>query len=471
MQEQYSIIFLAAYVILVIAIGIKNSHSKDSTDYFLASRKLPAWLLAITFIASWWGGGSAIDLVDIAYTDGLASFWIYGIPVLVSTLVMYLLADKIRSSNTISQSEILTQRYNKTAGDLLTIFIIIFMVIGAGVQVVVIGHFFQSFFSISYLSGAIIGSMIVLFYSLFGGFRGVVLTDLLQFVFFLAGGVILFIFAYKLSGGWHAIENHAIQMGKLDYTKFWKHAPDYFVFVFTFGASWSVQANVWQRISAAKSSTSARRMMAIALFAFIPLYLMVTLTGMFSLTIFEAVPSGGIVAKMISMIEMPIVGALIFVGLCSAIMSTMDSLINTGALSITVDIYHKYINPKASNRATVLAGRISTLIVFLMALFIGVRIESVVKISWIGADFITTGAFVPLLGGFFWKRASSRAAVTSMVFGLLFSSYNMCVALGANFPTLWKIASVEQALVGVGISFLLFVSISLLDKKNATRIS
>lgn len=77
-----TIIFLVLYVIAIIAVGIWNNKNDSREDYFLASRKLPAWLLAITFIASWWGGGSAIDLVDHAHKNGMNSFWIYGVPVL-----------------------------------------------------------------------------------------------------------------------------------------------------------------------------------------------------------------------------------------------------------------------------------------------------------------------------------------------------------------------------------------------------
>lgn len=96
-----TIVFLALYVLGIIAVGVWNSKSRNSEDYFLASRKLPAWLLAVTFIASWWGGGSAIDLVDHAHQNGLSSFWFYGVPVLIATALMYLFAKGIRNIGTI----------------------------------------------------------------------------------------------------------------------------------------------------------------------------------------------------------------------------------------------------------------------------------------------------------------------------------------------------------------------------------
>lgn len=466
MVKTLSIILLFTYTLFVIYIGIKNSKSKNSTDYFLASRNLPSWLLAITFIASWWGGGSAIDLVDQAYKIGMSSFWIYGIPVLISTAIMFFLAKRIRETNLISQPEIFTNRYNKTAGFILTIFILSFMIIGASVQVIVIGHFFQSFFEISYVSGTIIGTSIVLFYSMFGGFRGVVLTDLLQFCFFLIGGISLFLLTYYQSGGIKIVQEHSISIGKLEYTSFWKNASNYIAYILTFGTSWAIQANIWQRISAARNNKSARKMMLISFIAFIPLYLMVTYTGMFSSVLFEEIPKGGIVPQLIRNLNNPFISALIFVGLCSAIMSTMDSMFNTAALSLTIDIYKKHINSNTSPKRYVFIGRIATFLVAILALIIGMNIESVLTISWISSDFLATGAFVPIIAMFVLKKCSSKAAIISMLFGLSFSLYNLIAALGVPIPIFWEIASASQALIGMIISLILYTSISYFDLKR-----
>ena len=240
-----TILFLCLYIVALIAIGIWNRKSESSEDYFLASRKLPAWLLAITFIASWWGGGSAIDLVDQAYRAGLSSFWIYGVPVLIATALMFLFAKGIRNVATISQPQLMNQRYSSTVSLLLTIFIVIFMVLNSAVQIIVVGRFFSAFFDMSYENGAILGTVIVLIYSLFGGFKGVVLTDLLQFLFFLFTGIFLFFVAYKQSGGIEAVKATAFINNKIGYTSFFTNVSDHLAYVITFGTSWMIQAIVW----------------------------------------------------------------------------------------------------------------------------------------------------------------------------------------------------------------------------------
>ncbi|MDN6310274.1 MAG: sodium:solute symporter family protein [Flavobacteriaceae bacterium] len=463
-----TILFLSLYVIAIIALGIWNRKSQNSENYFLASRQLPAWLLAITFIASWWGGGSAIDLVDHAHKNGLSSFWIYGVPVLIATALLFLFAKGIRNIGKISQPQLMEARYNSTVSLLLTVFIIVFMVIASAVQVIVIGKFFQAFFDMSYASGAVLGTLIVLVYSLFGGFKGVVLTDFLQFLFFLFTGLFLFYYSYTASGGMEAVKATAVANANEGYTSFFSNVADNLAYVITFGTSWMIQANIWQRISAAKKATDAKKMMVISFMAFIPLYLMVTYTGMFSSVMYDTVPESGIVPDMISKLPNPVMSAILFVGLSAAIMSTMDSLINTGALSLTVDVYKKYINPKASSKHQVRVARLSTFLMGAVALLIALKIKSVLTISWIGSDFLTSGAFVPLILGFLWARGTSKAATISMLFGLLFSSYNLFVALGVNLPVAWEIASASQAIIGVSISLLLFVSVSFLTKADTT---
>ena len=464
-----TLLFLCLYIVALIAVGIWNRKSESSEDYFLASRKLPAWLLAITFIASWWGGGSAIDLVDQAHRTGLSSFWIYGVPVLIATALMFLFAKGIRNVATISQPQLMNQRYNGTVSLLLTIFIVIFMVLNSAVQIIVVGRFFNAFFDMSYENGAILGTIIVLTYSLFGGFKGVVLTDLLQFLFFLFTGIFLFFIAYKQSGGVEAVKATALINNKIGFTSLFANVSDHLAYVITFGTSWMIQANVWQRISAAKKATDARKMMLISFFAFIPLYFMVIYTGMFASVFYSAVPEGGIVPNLIANISNPFLSALLFVGLCSAIMSTMDSLINTGALSLTVDIYKKYINPISKPKHDVIIGRLSTLLIGAVALLIALQIRSVLTIAWIGSDFLTTGAFIPLILGFLWSRGTSTAAIASMIFGLLFSTYNLFAAFGFNLPVAWEVASATQAIIGISISLMIYVGVSLITEDDIVK--
>jgi SSS family solute:Na+ symporter len=464
-----SILLLLLYFSGIMFIVLRSKASKNTEDYFLAGRQLPFWALAVTFIASWWGGGSAIDLVDHGFNQGISSFWIYGMPVLFSTFLMYLFSKAIRKIGTITQPQLMELRYNKTVALLLSILILVFMILGVATQAVVIGKFFQAFFDVDYKIAALAGTGIVLLYSFFGGFKGVVVTDIIQFVFLLVAAIVLFIFAYNHSGGFQRVHEIAIASDKPEFFSFFHNLSNNFVFIITFGCSWMIQANIWQRISATKTPTDAKKMMALAFVVFIPLYLIVTLTGVLSLGLFDSVPEGGIVPAIIIQ-YMPIgLAAFIFLGLCSAIMSTMDSMINTGALVLSVDIFKNRFRPLAKPLQMVWAGKISTVIIAFLGLLIALEIRSILKITWIGSDFLATGAFVPLVLAFIWKKGNSKAATASILFGLLFSTYNLLIALGVKLPTAWEIASVQQAGTGMVLSLLIFVFVSLISKPETEK--
>lgn len=459
-RQSLSAILLVAYFAFILFLVFRSQKDENSEDYFLAGRKMPFWALSITIIASWWGGGSAVDLIDQAFNNGISSFWIYGMPVLFSTFLMFLFAKGIRKIGTISQPQLMEARYNAASANLLSILILIFMVIGSAVQVIVIGRFFSTFFDISYEMAATIGTLIVLAYSVFGGFKGVVITDILQFVFLLISAITLFVYAYNGAGGFSGLETIVEKQDLPHFFDFTHNLSQNMAYIITFGAAWMIQANIWQRISATRTPNDAKKMMVMSFLAFLPLYLLVTLTGMLSKGLYKAIPEGGIAAAMIFDHMPTVLAALIFVGICSAIMSTMDSLINTGALVLTIDLYQKKY-PTASDKKMVSIGRYATLLVALLSLFIGININSILTVSWIGSDFLATGAFVPLIMGFIWKKGTSAGAMASMIFGILFSSFNLLAAFDIGIVVPWEIASTQQAMTGMLISFLLYILVSL----------
>ena len=173
------------------------------------------------------------------------------------------------------------------------------MVIGSAVQVIVIGRFFSTFFAISYEMAAVIGTLIVVAYSVFGGFKGVVITDILQFVFLLIAAITLFIYAYNGAGGFSGLQTIAAQKELPNFFDFTHNISQNMAYIITFGAAWMIQANIWQRISATRNPVDAKKMMVMSFLAFLPLYLLVTLTGMLRRGLYETVPEGGIAAAMI----------------------------------------------------------------------------------------------------------------------------------------------------------------------------
>lgn len=455
-----SLVALLIYFAGLLIAVTKEKKNQNVLDYFFAGRTLPFWALSITFIASWWGAGSALSTADLAFSDGLGAFWYYGVPVLISTLLMILGAKAIRRVGFLTQGEMMKARYSGSAAKLLSVMILIFMTFNAASQMVGIGSFFGTYMGIKYEWAVLLGTGIVLIYSLFGGFRGVVLTDIIQFVLLLISALTVFVIAMKNAGGFSGIKAAAETLGKTEFMSFSAGAHKYMTYVITFGCAWMIQANVWQRISAAKSDKDARKMTVMSFFAYIPLYLIVVFTGMAGIVMFDTLPEGGIVTTVVKDYMPPVLGALVFVGISAAIMSTMDSLINTGAMTLALDI----LPEKISEKKRLGFSQASTLIVSAAALLISLKIRSILEISWIASDIITTGVFIPLVAGFIWRRGNSKGAGASMIWGLLYCTYNLLISFGVPLPAFWEQQSPVQVLIGVGISAAIYIAVSLITE-------
>lgn len=234
----------------------KTKPTRTCWTTFFAGRSLPFWALSITFIASWWGAGSALSTADLAYTDGLSAFWYYGAPVLIATFLMIVGAKAIRRVGYLTQGKMMAARYSEG----VSVMILIFMTFSAASQMVGVGDFFGTYLGLDYELAVLAGTGIVLIYSLFGGFRGVVLTDIIQFVLLVLSAVLVFVTALTRAGGLGPIAASAAAAGKEGYMDITSGTSRYAMYIITFGCAWMIQANVWQRISAARSDRDARKM-------------------------------------------------------------------------------------------------------------------------------------------------------------------------------------------------------------------
>ena len=465
MLHIFSLAGLLIYFAGLLLAVTREKKNHSVMDYFFAGRTLPYWALSITFIASWWGAGSALSTADLAYADGLGAFWYYGVPVLISTFLMILSAGKIRRVGYLTQGRMMEARYSPLTAKILSVLVLIFMVFNAASQMVGIGDFFGTYLGLSYETALLSGTLIVLIYSMFGGFRGVVLTDIIQFVLLVISAVTVFLVGYGKAGGMEGIRAAAALAEKKDFLSFSAGASKYSMYVITFGCAWMIQANVWQRISAARTDRDARKMTVMSFFAYIPLYLIVVLTGMAGFVLYKELPSGGVVTAIVTDHMSPLLGALVFIGISAAIMSTMDSLINTASMTLILDL----LPGDEDENKQLRKSRMATLGVTAVALLISLRVRSILEISWMASDIITTGVFVPLILGFFWKRGNTKGAMASMLAGFIYCVYNLLIGMGLKLPSFWEPQSAQQVILGAVMSLVLYVGVSLITEPEKEK--
>ncbi|RST77135.1 sodium:solute symporter family protein [Siminovitchia acidinfaciens] len=457
-------ISLLVYFAVLLFVSFYKNKNETKEDYFLGGRKTPYWILAMAFVAAWYGGNSALISVDRAFEQGLSSWWILGGPTVLAVLILLIFSSAIRRLGSMSQNGIITKRYNEATGNILVFILVLYFISWGASQMVAIGKFLASFFSFNYTVAVIVGIAVALIYSILGGFRAVVLTEMVQFFIMIAGLVIVMAVALFHSGGWSGIQAAAEAREVDGYFNLFGSFSQNFTFVLSFGLAFVIDGAVWQRISASRTPEEAKKTTFQALIYFIPLYFFVVITGMAAIGIFAELPEGGIVPALVSGYLNPVLASIVFVGIAAAIMSTMCTTLNAGSMYLT-ELYYKYVNPDASNKQVVRFGMFATLFVSIIGFIIAIRIQDALIVLSIASQILAAGVFVPMIFGFFWRRGTSVGAISCIITGSGFILYHFLVQLGIPLPTLWK-DSVDIILTGFILGLIAYIVGSLLSKPN-----
>ncbi|NIM91891.1 MAG: hypothetical protein GTO17_13195 [Candidatus Aminicenantes bacterium] len=424
-------LFLFVYFALVLLVSFLFSRRmKNLEDFFLASRNLPALLVFFSITASWFGATSTIVSTEEAFELGVSAFWIVGIPTILTVLILaFFLAKPIHRLPIISLPDLVELRYGQSVRHLASFLIIWYMVVLAASQMVALGNLLKVFLGTSYLLGLALGTTVVLLYSIFGGFFSVVVTDSLQFFLLLVGIFSLFFF---LLGKSPAIEVPVLasQLGKDHYFDFFFNFKRNFLILISFTLAWIISPIAWQRIQAARTAKGARQGFFTSSVVFFILYSMVVLIGIFSLPLFFSQElENPLLSELISSQTGILLGGILFVALVAAIMSTMDTAINTGALTLTRDLYQRLLSPDKTGKIIV-ASRLSTFFLGAIAFLVATQFQNILMTLGLASEIMAEGLFIPGLAMIFLKRRLPLAGFLSLLLGGGFSLASFLCQVG-----------------------------------------
>jgi len=425
--------FVTVYLIATVAIGLfAATRVKSSADFAVAGRSLPLVMIVTTTFATWFGSETVLGISAKFVQGGLgnvvedpfgASFCLI--------LVGLFFAYKLYQMNLITIGDF----YRKRFGPGIEIFcsiVIIFSYLGwVAAQITALGLVFNllSGGAISVPGGMVLGTAIVLFYTVFGGMFSVAWTDFLQMTIIIVGLIAIAIMAGNLAGG--ADKVLALAQSN-DWFRFWPE-PKFKDVVFFFAAGITMmlgsipQQDVFQRVMSAKDANTARLGPIIGgsaylLFAFVPMFIVacaVIIMPAETKTLLAEDPQK--VLPTLIMTHMPLVAQIFFFGaLISAIMSTASATLLAPSTTFVENIL-KHLRPHMGDKQLLRALRVSLVVFAVLVLTYAIVMQGTPIYELVSGAYQVplVGAFVPLVCGLYWKRATTQGAVLSIVFGVV----------------------------------------------------
>ncbi len=455
------ITFVALYLVVTVAIGLwaaKRVH--NAKDYVVAGRSVPLFVSTALVFATWFGAETVLGVSATFLNDGLGGIVAdpFGFSFCLVIIALFF-ARAFYRLNLLTIGDFYRHRYNKPVEIATSICIVLSYLGWVSAQLTALGLVFHTLSggAIPLAWGIVLGTGIVLLYTLFGGMWSVAYTDVLQSVIIVAGLIYLAVLLGGAAGGFDRVVAHAAEAGKFE---FWPklEAKEILAFVAAFltAALGSIpQQDVFQRVTAAKDADTAVRGTLLGgliyfCMAFVPIYLaycalLIDPKMVEPLLKGENNESQHILPNLIAGHTPPFAQVMFFGALLSAIMSSASAAMLAPSTLFTENVIRPFV-PHMGDRQLLLIMRLVLIIfglgVMVFALLSDASIYQMVQNAY---KVTLVSAFVPLVMGLYWKRSTVDGALMAVVLGL--ATWTLMEIFAPE-------ALVPPQLVGMAFSFL-----------------
>ncbi|MFQ5748550.1 MAG: SLC5 family protein [Planctomycetota bacterium] len=461
------ILFVGYALTLLLIVYLTSRREKDSLDYFLAGRGLSWWVIGASLIASNISTEHFVGMAGSGFSVGLAVASYEWMAAVTLVLVGRWFLPVFLRHGVYTMPEYLEVRFCSAARIFFSvlllvayIFIVLATVLYSG------GLAIQAIFGLDIGWGILILSVIGGAYTIYGGLKAVVFTDVLQVVLLLAGGAVATWLGLRRVGGFSALLQAEPERFHTILPAGHSELPWTGVFL---GGLWMANFFYWgcnqfitQRTLAARSLAQGQRGILLAAFLKLGIPFLIVVPGIVAHRLYGAELASKDMAypHLLKTLLPSGLSGLMLAALLGAVLSTVDSLLNSAATLFTMDLYAplRRVDPQAEPGRLLRVGRWSTLVILLAgalwAPMVGLApgVFRYIQEFW---GVVSPGVVAVFLLGFFWKGARSRGALWG---------------LGATIPVsllLWLAFPEVAFLNRMGIVFALIVTLVVLVSLGA----
>jgi len=457
-----TIAFVAYFLVVAIVAVVVSRQEHEAADYFLAGRNLPWWLIGISLIASNISTEHFVGMAGSGAEFGMAIASYEWMAAVTLVIVARWFLPRFLAMGITTMPEYLERRFDARPRALLALYMLLAYVFVAMATVLYAsGLALQTIFDLPLGWGIAITAVFAGAYTIYGGLKAVVWSDLIQGIMLLLGGLLTTVLGLRAIGGW---DNLMAEAGEKFHMVLPLDHPELPWFAVFFGGLWIANLFYWgcnqfitQRALGARDVVQGRYGIVFAAYLKLLIPFIIVIPGIIAWVLYapemgrpdEAYP------LLIQRLLPTGLSGLMFAALLAAVMSSLDSMLNSAATIFTIDVYQRRLRPDASQRRLIAVGRLSTLGFLVIAaawapnLVRFERIFSYIQEFW---GLITPGVAVVFLGGLFWKRGSAAAATWVMGLTLVVTIGVKLILPAAAFLDQMWVAGVVMVLMFVGLS-------------------
>lgn len=425
------LIFVVLYLLVSVGLGLfAATRVKNSSDYANAGRSLPLPVVVATVFATWFGSETVLGIPARFAEQGLGGT--VEDPFGASLCLIFVglfFARKLYRLNLLTIGDYFKQRYNRPVEIIVSLCIVVSYLGWVSAQITALGLVFSVLTqgAVSMSAGMIAGAAIVLVYTLFGGMWSVALTDAFQMSLIIIGMLYIAWVIAGDAGGAQVVMAHAAEAGKLRFLP----EPTLAGWLGFIGMGVTImlgsipQQDVFQRVMSARSETVAVAGAVIGgslyfFLAFIPMFLVVA-AQLIDPAMYASLIGGDsqMILPRLILDHTPVFAQVLFFGaLLSAIMSTASGTLLAPSITLTENILREFM--PMNDRQLLMTTRIVVVCFTIVVTVFALASQGMPIYEMVGHSYKVplVGAFVPLVMGLYWKRATAQGALVSVTAGL-----------------------------------------------------
>ncbi|MBK7662748.1 MAG: sodium:solute symporter family protein [Sterolibacteriaceae bacterium] len=424
--------FVIIYWIISVAIGLYAATRVHNTkDFAIAGRHLPYYMVTATVFATWFGSETVLGIPATFLKEGLGGVVAdpFGASMCLILVGLFFAAPLYRM-NLLTIGDFYKKRFGRLTEVITTMAIVISYLGWVGAQITALGLVFNvvSNGEISKLSGMIIGSSTILVYTFFGGMWAVAITDFLQMIIIVIGMLYIGGNVADMAGGVGNVISHAAAAGKFEFLPSANPTA-----ILAFIAAWVTmmfgsipQQDVFQRVTSSRTEKIAIWATVLGgslyfLFAFVPMFLAYSATLIDKELVERLIETDPqLILPTLVLEHAPLFAQVMFFGaLLSAIKSCASATLLAPSVTFTENILRPMLGSRLSDRRLLLWMRMVTLCFTVLVTIYAINsTASIFEMVENAYQVTLVTAFVPLVCGLFWRRATRQGALMSMFLGL-----------------------------------------------------